>query len=350
METRRTSLKDVASQNISNASLWLDKFIAGQNRKDERTETSAEKFKQQLINETAKIKTPDIYQNFFVRWKDSLTAVGAKFKNFKVEGRMVIGLGAEGVSETSIALHRTYGVPFISGSALKGLAASYAHKCLGDDWKKETKATKLGKAHGFVFGSQSSAGFITFHDAMLIPKTRNPLHADVMTVHHSDYYGEKTDGQDNRLPPADWDNPVPIPFLSATGNYLVAISSVEGAEDWIKFVFAILEKALQEEGIGAKTSSGYGRGSFEKSKEDEAEEQAKISTDGFVKRVDALKNNDVAGRIGNFYQEWKNTKGSNSLRKVAAQAIIEKVREAGREKQSKGKAWFDELQNFVSEN
>jgi hypothetical protein len=39
----------------------------------------------------------------------------------------------------------------------------------------------------------------------------------------------------------------------------VAISGVEGAEDWVNFVFVILEKALQEEGIGAKTSSGYGR-------------------------------------------------------------------------------------------
>ena len=328
-----------------NASLWLDKFIIGQ---DENIEP---KPKQTLINdEMAKTITPDIYKNFYTRWKDSLTAIGAKFKNFKVEGRMVIGLGAESVSETSIALHRTYGVPFIAGSALKGLAASYAHKCLGDDWERETKATKPGKAHNFVFGSQDSAGFIHFHDALLIPETRNPLHADIMTVHHSDYYGDKTDGQGNRLPPADWDNPVPIPFLSATGSYLIAISSVEGAEDWIKFVFAILEKALQEEGIGAKTSSGYGRGSFEKSREDEVEEQAKQSIDGFVKRVNALKNNDVAGQIGNFFQEWKNNKSSDSLRRVAARAIIEKVREAGREKQSKGKAWFDELQNFVSEN
>ncbi len=345
METRRISLQTFTREADSNAGLWLDKFIKGQIAEDERHGNDEKSFKNQLIVEVTTVETPDIYGEFFDRWQESLIAVGAKFKNFKVEGRMVIGLGAESVAETSIALHRTYGVPFIAGSALKGLAASYADKKLEDEnWRKG------GRAHDFVFGSPDSAGFITFHDALLIPETRNPLHADVMTVHHSDYYGDKTDGRDNRLPPADWDSPVPIPFLSATGTYLLAISSIEGAENWIEFVFAILEKALQEEGIGAKTSSGYGRGFFEKSKEDEAEEQAKQSIDGFVKRVNALKNNDVAGQIGNFFQEWKNNKSSDSLRRVAARAIIEKVREAGREKQSKDKAWFDELQNFVSEN
>lgn len=346
MPTASSRRKQLSGEKFNaevNASLWLDKFIVGQ---DENIEP---KPKQTLINdEMAKTITPDIYKSFYTRWKDSLTAIGAKFRNFKVEGRMVIGLGAESVSETSIALHRTYGVPFIAGSALKGLAASYADKRLEDkNWLKG------GRAHEFVFGSQDSAGFITFYDALYVPnsgKHGQALWSDIITVHHSDYYGDKTDGQDNRLPPADWDNPVPVPFLSATGNYLVAISSVEGAEDWIKFVFAILEKALQEEGIGAKTSSGYGRGFFEKSKEDEAEEQEKLKIDGFVNKVGALKNNDVAGQIGNFFQEWKNNKSSDSLRRVAARAIIEKVREAGREKQSKGKAWFDELQNFVSEN
>lgn len=256
--SRRKKIRDVKFDTRVNASLWLDKFLVGQ---DENTEP---KPKQTHINDVAKINTPEIYPHFFKRWKKSLVSIGAKFKNFKVEGRMIVGLGAESVLETSIALHRTYGVPFISGSALKGLAASYANKCLGDDWRKG------GKAHGFVFGSQDSAGFITFHDALLIPETEKNLHADIMTVHHGDYYGDKKDKQGNLLPPADWDSPVPIPFLSATGNYLVAISIVKGEtqeeteilESWIEFVWQILVNALQEEGIGAKTSSGYGRGTL----------------------------------------------------------------------------------------
>lgn len=249
METRRISLQEISvKETNSNAGLWLDKFIAGQNRKGDGTENSDNKFKQQLINDMAKIETPNIYNEFFNRWQESLVEVNAKFKSLSIDGRMVVGLGAEGVLETSIALHRTYGVPYISGSALKGLAASYAHRHLGNDWKRE-----IGDAHKFVFGSQNSAGFLVFHDALLFPKIKNALHADIMTVHHGDYYGDKN------IPPADWDSPVPIPFLSATGNYLAAISGVEGTDKWIEFVWLILGKALQEEGIGAKTSSGYGR-------------------------------------------------------------------------------------------
>jgi len=261
--SRRKNLNRIEFDTKVNASLWLDKFIKGQNIEGDEPRRNDEKpFKNQLIDEVTAIETPDIYGKFFERWLESLDAVGAKFKSLEVDGRMVVGLGAESVLETSIALHRTYGVPYISGSALKGLAASYAHKHLGSDWKKETKTTKLGKAHEFVFGSQDSAGFIIFHDALYVPKTgknnqetkkNQALWADIMTVHHRDYYG------DEDVAPADWDNPVPIPFLSATGNYLAAISCVEGADKWIEFVWLILEKSLQEEGIGAKTSSGYGR-------------------------------------------------------------------------------------------
>lgn len=360
MDTRRNSLnrfaieidkeEDVAKSYISpkndgiNVGLWFDKYIAGQDRKGEGADNSADKFKQRLLDEVAEINTPEIYTQFYTRWKDALAVIGAKFKIFKVEGRMVAGLGAESVLETSIALHRTYSVPFIAGSALKGLAASYAHKYLGSDWQKGTKTTQPGKAHHFVFGSQDSAGFITFHDALYIPnngKKGQALWSDIMTVHHSEYYGGKN------VAPADWDSPVPIPFLSATGNYLLAISSVAG-EDWIKFVFMILEKALQEEGIGAKTSSGYGRGVFEKSDEDKAEEQERIRVDNFVKRVKAVKN--VAGEINTFYQEWKNLSSPVHLRKDAAQAILDKVREAGRERQSKDKPWYMDLKKFVSDS
>nr|WP_240910782.1 type III-B CRISPR module RAMP protein Cmr6 [Thermococcus sp. MAR1] len=40
--------------------------------------------------------------------------------------RLVVGLGDESVYETSIRLLRNYGVPYIPGSALKGIARSYA--------------------------------------------------------------------------------------------------------------------------------------------------------------------------------------------------------------------------------
>lgn len=347
LPSRRGSLQEIPFDKMANASLWLDKFIKGQNygelKKDE------EMFKQTLIEDSIKISVPEIYKNaengFFHRWKEALKDVGAKFKTLKLDGRMIVGLGGESVLETSITLHKIYGVPFIPGSAIKGLAASYAHKHLGEQWHKETTKTKLGDFQKLVFGSQDFAGIVVFHDALLIPETdKLPLHQEIMTVHHSDYYGG------NDKPPADWDSPMPVPFLSASGSYLLALSTESGLENVIEKTFEILELALHEEGIGAKTSSGYGRGNFEPSEEEIAAEKDDQDVERFIGRVNAIRNNDVASQINNYFQEWKQSKLSYTSKKKMAQAIIDKVREAGREKASKEKGWYQELVEFVCQN
>jgi CRISPR-associated protein Cmr6 len=167
---------------------------------------------------------------------------------------MVVGLGAESVLETSIALHRTYGVPYIPGSALKGLAAAAAHKRLEDpEWRKVKEDEKIGAFHRILFGDQEGSGYVTFHDALWIPNgDKLPLDLDVMTVHHPDYY----QGKDNNAPPADWDSPNPVAFVSAHGKYLLALT---GFEEWVETAMEILKEALQQDGIGAKTAAGYGR-------------------------------------------------------------------------------------------
>ena len=168
---------------------------------------------------------------------------------------MIIGLGDESVLETAITLHRTYGVPYIPGSALKGLAATYARQRLGEAWQKDSEASE---AYKIVFGNTDDTGYITFFDALYIPGTgfkQKALYPDVIAVHHQKYY------QDSNNPPADWDDPNPVPFLTATGSYLIALagSELQEQEAWIEKTFAILRHALAEMGIGAKTSSGYGR-------------------------------------------------------------------------------------------
>jgi CRISPR-associated protein Cmr6 len=251
----------------TNASLWFDKFIESQDAKSDGEDRSAEKPKQTLIDEMTRIAVSDIYRSFYERWTESLHTIGAETRVLCIDGRMIVGLGAESVLETSITLNRTYGVPFIPGSALKGLAAKYAAKLEDARWRKdaapiiEISEGKKINPHQFIFGSQDSAGFIVFHDALLIPEqnSRLPLHAEIMTVHHAGYYA---DGEE---PPADWDAPNPVPFLSASGKYLLALSAPTGAESWLKLTLEILRLALQAEGVGAKTSSGYGRATIERS-------------------------------------------------------------------------------------
>ena len=265
MSSRRSNLQSFrVNKDSTNAGLWLDKFIVRQD--DVLVNYSEKQAKQTLVDEISQIKVPLIYEHFYNEtWLKSFEKVEKKF--IEISGRMIIGLGAESVLETSITLHRTYGVPYIPGSALKGLAASFAHRFMGEDWKKEpkdkaTKETKkIGEAHRLMFGLQESAGYVIFHDALYVPNSygKNPLATDILTVHHSEYY------KDGKSAPADWDNPIPIPLLSAQGRYLLVVSANSGDakfdEKMTSLAIEILGLALEQEGIGAKTSSGYGRAS-----------------------------------------------------------------------------------------
>ncbi|MFL6235302.1 MAG: type III-B CRISPR module RAMP protein Cmr6 [Thermoanaerobaculia bacterium] len=209
--------------------------------------------RQALFEEIAGLAVPGDYPRFFQRWRSSLEALPeTQTAVVTVHSRMAVGLGAESILETSIALHRTYGVPYIPGSALKGLAAAAAHKHLEDpSWRKAGEDGKIRVWHRILFGDQESSGYVTFHDALWIPNgDKLPLDLDVMTVHHPDYY------QGTGSPPADWDSPVPVAFLSARGQYLLAAT---GPEEWLKAAMAILADALEKDGIGAKTAAGYGR-------------------------------------------------------------------------------------------
>jgi len=242
-QSRRLELQDVKVGKSTHAGLWMDKYIDLS-----ETETTPQA---RLVREVSEeIKTPQIYETFFESWKKSLEVIGAKFEEARVQGRLAVNLGAESVLETSIALHQTYGTPYIPGSALKGLAAHYAHNRLDADlWSKSTCAYKN------LFGYEYSAGYVTFFDALYVPGSGHKgraLWSDVITVHHPEYYQASS----NPPPPADWDNPTPIPFLSATGRYLIALA---GPTEWIDTAFDILGNALENDGIGAKTSSGYGR-------------------------------------------------------------------------------------------
>ncbi|HYO15793.1 MAG TPA: type III-B CRISPR module RAMP protein Cmr6 [Thermoanaerobaculia bacterium] len=250
MTSRRENLKGIEPVAGTHAGLWLETWIFDVAAKDSA--------KQQHLDQViANASAPDEYVRFFRRWKECLKTLEpcTLLAQATAVGRMAVGLGAESVLETSLALHHTYGVPYIPGSALKGLAASAAHKSLEDEkWTKKDAEGKVGEAHRILFGDQESSGYVAFQDALWIPPasgSRLPLDLDVTTVHHPDYYQGKADA-----PPADWDSPTPVAFLSTRGSYLLAVT---GPRDWANAALDILTEALKQEGIGAKTAAGYGR-------------------------------------------------------------------------------------------
>ena len=324
-------MQTVSSQPSTHAGLWLDKYL------EHQPEGGGEGPRAGHFDEAAKRPVPPGYPILFGRWKSALERAGVTTRPARAQGRIAVGLGGESVLETSITLHRIYGVPFIPGSALKGLAARYARTRLVETW-----ATGKG-AYEVMFGDPSEAGYVTFFDALYIPESASqdrPLAPDVITVHHPEYYrGEAS-------PPADWDNPTPIPFLSATGDYLIPL---HGAEDWVEAAFEILSRALAEEGIGAKTSSGYGRMVILGTHTDPVGEDADQPTvDRFEQLLEQMPIPSVAGEIHHVYEQWKEAEVSDTGRLRIAQAILEKIAAAGRTKKSAKKKWFKELQAFVA--
>jgi CRISPR-associated protein Cmr6 len=318
MSTRRQPLENLRKTRTTNAGLWLDKFIREQARDDKES-------RRVLVKEVAGIRAPEDYAHWFAQWQQALREHGAEWRVAETQGRMAIGLGEETVLETSIALHHTYGVPYIPGSALKGLAANFARQYLGNDWQADTPAYVI------VFGDTKTAGYVTFFDALPLPNSA-ALCPDVITVHHEKYYQN-----DRTAPPADWDDPNPVPFLSATGKYLMALS---GPSEWIRTTFDILRHALAHSGVGAKTSSGYGRLKLEPAPLLDPD-QAKA--DQLIAGIQALKPAEVAGRIHAFYELWRKLEVNPAQKRRVAEAIIAKVKEAGREKQSRDKDWYKEL-------
>lgn len=245
-----------------NAGLWLDRYLPTQSTKSADANTSSNSLTEHFANVANianQMHSSKLYRAFFTRWVNTLKAIpDICLLKATVLGRMVVGLGAKSVLENSIALQRSYGMPYIPGSGLKGLASSFAHQRLGQtsagDSPKPNGWAKGGDLHKELFGTTELSGCVSFYDALYIPNSAKehdgPLHSDVITVHHPKYY------QGNSTPPADWDSPDIISFVSATGSYLVALS---GDPNWCNAARNLLANGLTHMGIGAKTSSGYGR-------------------------------------------------------------------------------------------
>lgn len=193
---------------------------------------------------------PALGENVYKRWLAMTTAMKAQHFSADIDWRMIIGLGGETVLETDLTLHHLYGLPFIPGSALKGLTRAYV---TGEvEGYKSDKIENDNEEIQRIFGSPEKAGTVIFFDAVPVDgKTSFAL--DIMNPHYPDYYaGTKA--------PTNDQSPVPITFLTiAETSFMFALAPrhPEYMDD-VKLVQGWLQKALQNYGIGGKTSAGYG--------------------------------------------------------------------------------------------
>ena len=176
----------------------------------------------------------------------------------RMDWRMVIGLGSSHVQETNMTLDHVHGIPYLPGSAFKGIVRSWViQECFNDDEALATRDIedadptdlKQEKCNFFaVFGSQKSAGTVQFLDAL--PNSGVHFDIDIMNPHFSEYYTRSEF-------PTDYLKLIQIYFLALKNTHfrflIVAktAGSLQLAIDWFT-------QAIVNRGFGAKSAVGYG--------------------------------------------------------------------------------------------
>ena len=256
----------------SNLSLLLDRYIGY--KSERRPWQFQEEQKIDFFKAIARHFQfpPDLIQANYQRWRAIIkTLPFAERYAFTAspEWRMVVGLGQTSILETSMTLNRITGIPVIPGSALKGLAASYALLCILKKTNRVDEVEQVYKQYQQqeidvlpehyndfigIFGSQGEAGKVIFLDA--VPTQPPTLEPDIMNNHYPDYYGKDK-------PPTPYQNPNPVYFLTLgkKSQFAFAVAGREPNERTEQLVNIATEwlcQGLSELGIGAKTAAGYG--------------------------------------------------------------------------------------------
>jgi len=200
--------------------------------------------------------------------------------------RLLVNLAGGVIENAGIALDRCFGLPFIPGSAVKGIARAQAlweiHDAQGDDKARLLRLAMLlfgfgandimakgdfGWAGGATaakkvadeIGSTAFKGCACFLPAY--PTTPPILVVDMVNPHYPEYYrGRRQKAEDNESPIPNY---FPAVEAGASFGFAVLLNRVppisnvtpdellHQAKQW-------LERAVTRKGVGAKTGAGYG--------------------------------------------------------------------------------------------
>ena len=194
----------------------------------------------------------------------------ADLRPMQIDWRFVVGLDTESVYETSMTLHHIYGIPYIPGQAIKGVFRSWMIlECCEseeDALKRQWFCDLFGCPKEKSFYKKAHQGNVVFFDALPTDLKPEHIQPDIMNPHYSQYYGPES------KPPADWQDPVPVNFLTVQGTtfeFFVGVASEKNQEikdstspfykqTLLGVVQDQLPEALSMHGLGAKTAVGYG--------------------------------------------------------------------------------------------
>lgn len=232
-----------------------------------------------------------VLESFAVHQANLCAARDGQSRAFLTDWHFATGLGNPHPVENGFAWHPTLGVPYLTGAAVKGIVRAWVegwmspedfpganesereinrlatlYRWFGSEDKDFKKRKELREAD-FSPPSQgrdldTEAGAFVFFDA--IPLKPVTLACNVMTPHYGKWYEKGGEIQNAASEPdkvpADWHDPVPVPFLVVkAGSFLFSIAPrTAQAQADISTVIKALQDALAYLGAGAKTAVGYG--------------------------------------------------------------------------------------------
>ncbi|MBT1247054.1 hypothetical protein AS157_05740 [Thermosipho sp. 1244] len=232
------------NEKIDNFNLLMNKFIISKKHsKEKKFEKIINNFDFTVFSKLIKKLKKDYYSK--------IEELSLDLKSFEkeIQWRMIVGLGEPSVCETSMTLHHIYGLPYIPGQALKGMLRNYV---ILNFFSSEDEALK-DKEFCKIFGDKENKGEVLFFDAF--PIDRINIKRDVINVHYKEYY-------DGKSAPCDNLNPKPIFFYTVENTkFKFVIGSKKNMENYEimgNSLLKLFKKALENHGVGAKTSVGYG--------------------------------------------------------------------------------------------
>ncbi len=263
---------------VVHPALQISKFVEW---REERTEPKPDREAFQKAYEAA-AKLRELAEKWRERRSNWLRSSGERARTLVVEATTpcVLWLAAPTPLELGFCLHHTYGLPYLPGSGLKGLARAAMRRSIpgvpqvelasqstdelarltakrkDEPKEKPDPETSIKELFG-EGGDKGWAGKVDFLDG--IPLWAGCLEQEVMSPHHPNYYQGKSPI------PHDCEDPIPLPFLRIKPGARFEIALVargnlgdEDAKSALREAEKYLLQGLEEMGLGAKTSSGYG--------------------------------------------------------------------------------------------
>lgn len=177
----------------------------------------------------------------------------------KVIDKLIVGLGGHSVFETDIKVHHTYGIPYIPASAIKGCLRNYIIDEYFDGIEGEAeKDFNFIKIFGGLYKDEVYKGGVVFLDAFPLDKNIE-VTKDIMTPHYNYSKGDYRD--DYAITPISFlvikEVRFRFPIKIRTKMY-IAEKGESKLEYTQNYLVQELSKMLENHGIGAKTSVGYG--------------------------------------------------------------------------------------------